>query len=209
VPEQRRDHPAGGRLDSSTLPTALELLDAALENESEALSPNHAIDLTERHRVRIGLRRYLVFAAASGSTHDPWQLELAFGTEDAEHGAVELADGALALCGRVDRVDLDPTDGTIVIYDYKSGYSGVVKAADWESEHCFQPALYMRAMESLLDVRAVGGLYQPLRGKLQPRGAVREDAARELDQGALEPRPPTCAYRHGCQFPTICRAESR
>jgi RecB family exonuclease len=237
---QLRERTPSGHLDSSTLPIALELLEAALAADPKMLSPNNEINLTERHRTRLGLRRYLVFAAASGSTHDPWQLELAFGTEGAPHPAVELADGALALCGRVDRVDLDPADQTILVYDYKSGTSGINKAADWASENCFQPALYMRAMESLLGVQAVGGLYQPLRGKLRPRGAVRDDAdpdvdlakadrfseerfeelidgqvaaalqaAREIDQGALEPRPPTCAYKHGCRFPTICRAESR
>jgi ATP-dependent helicase/DNAse subunit B len=237
---QLREQTPRGRLDSSTLPFALELLEAALAENSTALSANNEIDLTERHRTRLGLRRYLAFAAASASTHDPWLLELAFGTDGDPHPAVELADGALALCGRVDRIDLDPADRTILVYDYKSGVSGVSKAADWPAESRFQQALYMRAMEALLDVEAVGGLYQPLRGKLQPRGAIRDDAdpdvefvktdrfspqelealvdgqlaaavqaAREIDRGALAPRPPTCAYKHGCQFPTICRAESR
>jgi ATP-dependent helicase/DNAse subunit B len=237
---QLREQTPAGRLDSSTLAFALDLLDAELAKDAP-LSPNREVDLTEGYRMRHSLRRYLVFAAASGSTHDPWQLELAFGTDGAPHPAVVLADGALALCGRVDRVDLDPADRTIIVYDYKSGRTGVTAAAKWTSEGCFQPALYMRAMESLLDVEAVAGLYQPLRGKsLQPRGAVSAEAdpdadlakndrisddefkalvdgqiaaalqaARELDRGALDPRPATCAYPSGCQFPTICRCEAR
>jgi hypothetical protein len=99
----------------------------------------------------------------------------------------------------------------------------------------------MRAAEALLDVEAVGGLYQPLRGgDPRPRGALRGDvdagsdvvagdrfdaaelealidaqvavavaAAREIDQGALEPRPATCANNKRCLYPTICRCEAR
>jgi len=97
----------------------------------------------------------------------------------------------------------------------------------------------MRVVEELLQVRAVGGLYQPLRGRdLRPRGVLEGDsevrveavggdrrehgevrelldeviatalaAAAEAGRGEIEPRPPTCAYRGGCMYPTICRCE--
>jgi hypothetical protein len=98
----------------------------------------------------------------------------------------------------------------------------------------------MLAVEQLLGVDALGGVYQPLRAaELRPRGAIREGvepaggfydndrlrpeqlrelidaqlavalvAARELDAGALEPRPPSCSPG-GCRHPAICRAQAR
>jgi ATP-dependent helicase/DNAse subunit B len=228
-----------GRLDSASLPLALEILRGTLDQDVAQLSANAEVDRTERHRLRLNLERYLAFAATGDSAHDPWQLELAFGLEDDPYPAVELADGALALCGRVDRVDRDEAAGTIVVYDYKNSAT-VSPAASWPAERRFQPALYMRALEALQGLEAVGGLYQPLRGKeLWPRGAVRADAdpalelsqrdrlpaeefealidgqiaaaleaAREIERGALEPRPATCGYLGGCLFPAVCRCQA-
>lgn len=228
-----------GRLDSASLPLALEILRGVLDQDVAPLSANAEVDRTERHRLRLNLERYLAFAATGESTHDPWQLELAFGLEGDPYPAVELAGGALALCGRVDRVDRDEAAGTVVIYDYKNS-TRVTPAASWPAERRFQPALYMRALEALQGLEAVGGLYQPLRGKeLWPRGAMRADAdpalelsqrdrldaeefealidgqvaaaleaAREIEGGALEPRPATCGYLGGCMFPAVCRCQA-
>jgi RecB family exonuclease len=150
-----------------------------------------------------------------------------------------LAGGELALCGRIDRVDIDG-DGGALIYDYKGG-AGQYAAAKWTEQGLLQQALYMLVAEQLLGVRALGGLYQPLRvADLRPRGAVRADvdagvalydndrlseedlralvgaqlgaalaAGAEMDAGALEPRPATCSYEGGCSHPSICRAQSR
>jgi ATP-dependent helicase/DNAse subunit B len=235
-----RERVPHGRLDSASLPLALEILSGALDHDVAPLSANAEVDRTERLRLRLNLERYLAFAATGESAHDPWQLELAFGLEGDPFPAVELADGALALCGRVDRVDRDESAGTIVVYDYKNSAS-VVPGALWAAERRFQPALYMRALEALQGgLEAVGGFYQPLRGKeLWPRGAMRDDAdpalelsqrdrlppeefealidgqiaaaleaAREIERGALEPRPATCGYLGGCMFPAICRCQA-
>jgi ATP-dependent helicase/DNAse subunit B len=164
----------GTRLDVETLPLALGLLDDALERGAQPLSPVAAIDVAERRRLRLDLERYLSLAAAGSSRYEPAAIELAFGLADDELPAVELAE-SLTLCGRIDRVDVDPIAGTAIVIDYKTGRD-TAGWRSWEDEHKLQPALYMRAAEQLLGVEAVGGLYQPLRAsELQPRGVIRDD----------------------------------
>jgi hypothetical protein len=229
----------GTRIDAASLPLALELLDDALAAPGRALSPSPPLDRAERRRLRSDLGRYLEFAATAPSTHEPREFELAFGLEGDPLPAASLGDGALALCGRIDRIDIDPDVGSALVYDYKAAVAE--PAARWGPKRCLQPALYMLAVEQLLGAEAVGGLYQPLRtAELRPRGAVREDvepagalfdndrlhaeelrslldqqlatallAADELARGALEPRPATCTPNGGCRFPAICRCEAR
>jgi ATP-dependent helicase/DNAse subunit B len=233
-----RERTASARIDAASLPRALELLDGALAAAGEPLSPDGSVDATERNRQRHDLIRYLEFVAQRPGPFEPREFELAFGMADDERPAAMLGNGALALCGRIDRLDVDG-DGGALIYDYKGG-GGQYAAAKWPEEGLLQQALYMLAAEQLLGVRALGGLYQPLRvADLRPRGAVRGDvdagvalydndrlseedlralvqtqlaaalqAAAELDAGALEPRPATCS-RDGCRHPAICRALSR
>jgi ATP-dependent helicase/DNAse subunit B len=233
---------ASGRLDSGTLSLAFELLDAALAEDRRKLSGSPEADRTQHYRLRSDLRRFLALAARRGGEFVPWQLELPFGLDEVgSRPAAALAGGELALCGRIDRIDLDPTTRRVVVYDYKGAARTDYGGAAWAQNRRLQPALYMRAAEALLDVEAVGGLYQPLRGgDPRPRGALRGDvdagsdvvagdrfdaaelealidaqvavavaAAREIDQGALEPRPATCANNKRCLYPTICRCEAR
>ncbi len=227
------------RIDEHSLPAALELLERILLEHGAPLSPNGAVDRAERRRLRSDLRRYLAFAADSASTHEPRELELAFGIDDAELPSVSLGAAQLELAGRIDRIDVDAAAGTALVYDYKTG--AVDAAANWLENHRLQQALYMLAVEQLLGVEVVGGLYQPLRSQdLRPRGAVREDvdpdaalvdndrlpaeqlrallsaalelasaAAAELGDAALAPRPPSCTSDGGCRYPGICRVEAR
>jgi ATP-dependent helicase/DNAse subunit B len=164
----------GIRLDRETLPLALELLERALDEGARQLSPLAAVNRAERRRLQLEIERFLSLAAESSSRFEPRAIELGFGLEGEELAAVEVG-GGLELCGRIDRIDVDPHAGTAVVFDYKTG-SGVVGQGAWASERKLQPALYMRAAERLLGVEAVGGLYQPLRdADLQPRGALLED----------------------------------
>jgi ATP-dependent helicase/DNAse subunit B len=228
-----------GRLDERSLPEALDALEQILERLRGSISANAHVDRTEWSRLRSDLRRYLQFASGSPSTHDPRELELAFGLEDGGLPAVSLGGGRLALAGRIDRVDVDAAAGTALVYDYKTG-SGVEPAAGWVEDSTFQQALYMLAAEELLGVEAVGGLYQPLRDHdLRPRGAVREDVdpdaklvvndrlpaseLRELLTTQLEAAAraaeemragalqprPATCLRRRCAFPGICRIEAR
>ena len=237
--EGLRERTGSARIDAASLPLALELLEGALA-AGGPISPERSVDATERNRQRHDLIRYLEFLAKRPGPFEPREFELAFGMggEDEPPPAL-LAGGELALCGRIDRVDIDG-DGGALIYDYKGG-AGQYPAAKWTEQGLLQQALYMLVAEQLLGVRALGGLYQPLRvADLRPRGAVRADvdagvalydndrlseedlralvgaqlgaalaAGAEMDAGALEPRPATCSYEGGCSHPSICRAQSR
>jgi len=186
-------------------------------------------------RLEADLLRYLEFAAHDDAAYEPARFEVAFGGEGDELGPAVLADGALVLGGRIDRVDLERGGRRAIVVDYKGsqGYAG----ATWVRDGRLQVGLYMLALEQLLDVEAVGGLYQPLSSKdTRPRGALRDDAdsgrttvngdrlggaeladllaavrdaalraVDELRRGALEPRPAACAYDGGCAHPSICR----
>jgi RecB family exonuclease len=78
--------------------------------------------------------------------------------------------GGVHIGGRIDRVDLAPS-GEAVVYDYKN--SEAPPPDKWIERRKIQIALYMRAVEALLDRRVVGGFYQPLSGRdLRARGAL-------------------------------------
>ena len=92
--------------------------------------------------------------------------------------ALDLGAG-VRLRGRIDRVDVGD-GGEAVVYDYKSR---VVRPADrWIGEGHLQVALYMRAVEDLLGLRAVGGFYQPLAGSdLRARGVLDADSGVDIE----------------------------
>jgi RecB family exonuclease len=232
-----RDRSGSARVREATLATALELLDERLVQLATPMSLDPPLERTERHRLRSDLRRYLTLLAAASPTHEPEQFELAFGLEGDPHDPVVI--GALELCGRIDRVDIDESAGTAVVIDYKS--SSGEPAVKWATGRRFQPALYMRAVEALLGRAAVAGLYQPLRiADQRPRGAVRGDvelglsvpdrdrleaaefdalvdgqiaaalaAADQLTAGEVRGRPQSCSPQGRCRYPAICRCEAR
>ena len=121
----------------------------------------------------------------SGGEHDDAPSELGVGEAGGGAGsstaalpAFELAPGVL-LRGRIDRIDLGP-GGEAVVYDYKGRYAP--PGAKWLPSGALQVALYMRAVEHLLDRRAVGGFYQPLAGRdIRGRGVLDGDSAIELE----------------------------
>ncbi len=172
VCEGLRERRGSARVDRASLGDALELLEEALTAAAAPLSPSAPADRAERHRLGSDLARYLEFVAASPGTLEPSWFELGFGLEGDALPAVSLGGGELSLCGRIDRIDLDTSGRAAVVYDYKTS-SVVEPAARWAAAGLLQPSLYMLAVEQLLDVEAVGGLYQPLRkADLRPRGAV-------------------------------------
>jgi RecB family exonuclease len=239
-----RSETGSARLTRGNLARARELLARSLQ-EHEAGHPLSVAPerrATVRRRLQADLDRYLAYAADSESPLAPRELELGFGLHDgdergeaSELPAFELAPG-VSLRGRIDRIDVSD-DGDAIVYDYKG--KAVSGASKWIEDGKLQVALYMRAAEGLLGVRAVGGFYQPLAGSdLRARGVldrdsglelgcvstdVREHAdlrellddavalAREMVEqaagGGLQARPDTCAFRGGCQYPTICRCE--
>ncbi len=182
-----REETGSARLTGSTLGRATELLRQALADgeRSHPLSVVPERAATARRRLLADLERYLEYAAQADSPLEPTALEIGFGfAEDDERGegsglpALELS-GGLRLRGRIDRVDV-ASDGSAVVYDYKGRQAP--PAARWIRDGNLQVALYMRAVEDLLDLRVVGGFYQPLSGEdLRARGVLDGDGGVQLD----------------------------
>jgi ATP-dependent helicase/DNAse subunit B len=170
-----REETSSARLDGERLERALELLGEELRERSREheVSPDPERRRAAVRRLHADLERLLRREASERRRTEPRHLELAFGfTEEDADGlpALELA-GGLRLRGRIDRVDVDPQAGTAVVVDYKA--SRAYEGAKWVSERHWQLALYMRAVQELLGLRAVGGLYQPVSARDQrPRGAL-------------------------------------
>jgi RecB family exonuclease len=195
------------RLTPASLGRARELLSGALaDNEADhplSVAPERRTAV--RRRLRADLERYLEHAAAAASPLEPRALELGFGFADGEaapgmdtaqragsvwragsEGAVGAASdlpalelgGGVRLRGRIDRVDVSAA-GEAVVYDYKG--SRAPAGARWIKDGSLQVALYMHAVEQLLQLHAVGGFYQPLTGEdLRARGVLDGDAGIEL-----------------------------
>jgi RecB family exonuclease len=189
--EGLRRETGSARVTAASVGRARELLaDALAENE-----PGHPLSVAAerrtavRRRLQVDLDRYLKHAAEDESQLEPRELELGFGiAEGDERGeasslpAFELP-GGMKMRGRIDRVDVSE-DGLAVIYDYKT--SRALPSARWLKDGSLQVALYMRAVEQLLGLRAAGGFYQPLSGEdLRARGVLDRDS--ELELGCMTP----------------------
>jgi ATP-dependent helicase/DNAse subunit B len=178
--ERLRERTGSARLTPASLPLAKRLLGEALAERE----PHHPLSVAPeripgaRRRLRADLERYLEYAAERADRLEPTHLELEFGFESSRLPALELGEGVL-LRGRIDRVDL-ADGGEAVVYDYKG--RSAPPGAKWEAEGALQMALYMRAVERLLGLEAVGGFYQPLAGKdIRARGVLAEESAVELE----------------------------
>jgi hypothetical protein len=185
------------RLTPESLPLARELLAGALSEKAAdfplSTAPERRVGM--RRRLEADLERYLAHAAegaadrarqAAGSGArvvglEPSHLELGFGFADEEGGGLGAFDlgGGVMLRGRIDRVDVGE-DGEAVVYDYKG--SSAPPVARWVGEGNLQVALYMRVVEGLLGLRAVGGFYQPLTGAdLRARGVLDGDSGVDVE----------------------------
>jgi ATP-dependent helicase/DNAse subunit B len=185
--EELRRESGSARITPGSVGRARELVHSALEDNVAAFPLSSAPERRPGalRRLHSDLERYLDHAAAVSSALEPSALELGFGfaAGDARGEASALPawelGGGVRMRGRIDRVDVGD-EGQAVVYDYKA--SSAPPVARWLGDGNLQVALYMRAVEDLLDVRAVGGFYQPLSGTdLRPRGLLEEDAGVELD----------------------------
>jgi RecB family exonuclease len=134
-----------------------------------------------RRRLRADLERYLEHAAetadaARATPLEPRHLELEFGPGEEALPALDLG-GGVRLRGRIDRVDVGG-DGAAVVFDYKG--RSATPAAKWLEGGEVQVALYMRAVEELVGLRAAGGFYQPLSGDLRARGVLDDESGVSL-----------------------------
>jgi len=148
----------------------------------------HPAERAIARRVEGLLARFLAEEAGRDSGgFEPWLLEASFGEDEgAERPVLEL-DG-WGLHGAIDRVDRDPA-GRALVLDYKLSRT-VTPRSKFEEQAKLQLQLYLIAVAEHWGGEAVGGLYHPLRGTSarRPRGAVREDAAAQLDSYGLYPK---------------------
>ncbi|HTZ85811.1 MAG TPA: PD-(D/E)XK nuclease family protein [Solirubrobacteraceae bacterium] len=149
--------------------------------------------------------------------------------------ALELG-GGLVLRGRIDRIDVGER-GEAVVYDYKGKDAPAVarwiregklqvalymQAAEQLLGLDVVGGLYQPLAGSELRARGVldgdSGLeldcvstdvreHEEVRELLAQALASARAAAEQAVSGELDARPQTCAWRGGCQFPTICRCE--
>ncbi len=247
-----RAETGSARVTSDTLPVARRLLRDALRLAAARtpLSPSPERLAAGVRRLEADLERYLDAYARDGGAYEPRHLEVSFGFEPGEGHEDEIdgdgvflpalrldaPDGPIALRGRIDRVDVDPTGTRLQVIDYKTGR--VVPGGRWTQDDTYQAAIYLRAAADHLGLEPVGAFYQPLSANdARRRGLIVQDADPGLDvvptdrrpadevratldavlelaaaagaqarSGALEPRPLTCSGR-GCAYPGLCRCE--
>jgi hypothetical protein len=168
----------GGPLTPERIEEARANVRTALDQRADdaRISPNAERRRAALRRLEADLLRYVEQAAHGHSAFAPAQFELRFGGDEDPLPAAELADGELRLEGRIDRIDVGPDGREAIVYDYKG--KGALPQAKWLADARLQVGLYMLALPHLLDLDAVGGLYQPL-GRDddgRPRGLLRDGA---------------------------------
>jgi RecB family exonuclease len=176
-----RERRGSARLTPASLPDALAALDEALAEHAAgaALDPDPAVHAALLRGTEAELRRTLEHEACVETALEPERFELGFGREEHDLPLVALAGGRVTLRGQVDRVDVDRERGEAAIRDYKA--RDRFPADTWERDTRLQVALYMLAVQRLLGLRPVAGLYQPLAGgDRRARGLVLEDAAERV-----------------------------
>jgi ATP-dependent helicase/DNAse subunit B len=136
----------------------------------------------ELRRLRFDLVRMLEREAQAETAFEPEHLELGFGL--GECPPLTLGRDDVQIVGKIDRVDT--SDGRGIVRDYKSGAT-VPPAAKWVEERQLQAAIYMLAVDEVLGLEPVGGVYAPLASKdPEPRGLLSEEHAGDIGNGYHE-----------------------
>jgi ATP-dependent helicase/DNAse subunit B len=152
----------GGPLTPARVDEARARVRAALDEHADdaTISPNPERRRAALRRLEADLLRYVEQASRAHSSFAPSRFELRFGGNDDPLGPAELAGGELRLEGRIDRIDVGPSGRDAIVYDYKG--KGAPPQARWLEDARLQVGLYLLALPHLLELDAVGGLYQPL-----------------------------------------------
>jgi ATP-dependent helicase/DNAse subunit B len=155
--------------------------------------------------------------------------------EASELPAFELG-GGVKLRGRIDRIDVG-AGGEAVVYDYKGkdppGASKWIRDGKLQVALYMRAAEDLLGLQTVggfyqpltgSDLRPRGVLdgdsgveldcvstdvreHAELRALLDEAVAAALEVAAQAGDGRLQARPDTCAFRGGCQYPTICRCE--
>jgi RecB family exonuclease len=226
-----REREGSARLTPTSLPAALEELEAAMDDRRATAGGTR--ERASLRELEVDLRRLLRHEAECGPGLEPRWLEWSFGREGDEHEPLPLGDSGMGVTGRVDRIDVDAA-GRALVRDYKG--RTVTAGARWTRDRRLQAALYALAVRDLLGLETVGALYQPVGHRdVRARGLVRDDvpgsyvngdvvdaatldaaleearaiaarAGADIRAGRLRACPGSCLPSGGCAFPAICRA---
>ena len=178
-----RERTGEGRVSEANLAQAERLALEAIEERrsSFAISPRPTRVRAAVRRLEFDVLGLLRREAERDSAFVPEHLELRFGLGDSGHSSVPAGPPGVTLHGVIDRVDT--CAGQALVVDYKSG-SRVDPVATWERRNRLQAAIYMIAVDHLLDLRSVGGVYAPLRGRdLRPRGLLASECRDQIGSG--------------------------
>lgn len=140
----------------------LEIAREALDRfEAEGLTGLPALWRLEREGLELELRRFVLDEASEGEAYVPAHFEVCFGLRP-HHGEDELGspegivlelegDLSVRVRGRIDRIDVRPSDGSARVLDYKTGSAGGAPKADsFAGGSALQLPLYLRAAQALL-----------------------------------------------------------
>jgi ATP-dependent helicase/DNAse subunit B len=168
-----REQTGDRRVTPANLPAAERIaLEELRARRSEfKLSPKQTRVRAAVRRLEFDILRYLRHEAARDGSFEPEYHELEFGP---------VAIDGVSVRGRIDRVDVH--DGHALVRDYKSGKSvDSYKASSWADKNRFQAALYMLAVEQVLELQPAGGVYDPLGGEdRRARGLLASELGPEL-----------------------------
>ncbi len=170
----------GEAVTPSNLERAEEILLEELRSQQDSfpISPRETRLRTAVRKLEFDLLRHLRREAETGGEFTPAHLELAFGgAGDGELPPLRIGGEGVEITGRIDRVDV--SGNRAVVKDYKTGKT-TFPVAKWEERNRLQVALYMLAVQELLGLEPVAGLYVALGNGKGPRGLVRDDVGDEV-----------------------------
>lgn len=152
----------GGTVSEAHAEELYAILDEALQDEvARHAPPSAVVERAARRQLRRDARLFLHAEIEHTAQHDPLHHEIGFGfgpgrRQEGDLEAAEISiddDAVLPLRGRIDRVDRR-ADGTLAIWDYKTGSTKDFDASDPLKQGAkLQWAVYAYALETLVGER--------------------------------------------------------
>jgi ATP-dependent helicase/DNAse subunit B len=129
---------------------------AEMTNEDAFLHPK--IYEIEKQSIVQQIKTYIGNHIKSQGDFVPYLLEYDFGFD--EDFFIIFGNKKVKLCGKIDRIDINP-EGKIAVFDYKNSYNpGIEEVCDGTN---FQMPIYIIAAQKLLQRPVVGGAFIPLK----------------------------------------------
>lgn len=160
------------------------------KHEDFGLGSDSAPHKIVRYKAVEAIVAYLKREAERDSAFTPFETEAKFGLGD---DPVDM--GGWSLRGSIDRIDTAGRQA--VIFDYKTGPSGVLTRSEITKQKKLQLQLYMAALEKQWPLTPVAALYVPIYAgpKMRPRGFIDSEAKNDLKDLACYPSDHTGEFR--------------